>query len=495
MLENICSTINGLIECFKGIGGAASELAEALSIFANIETATQALSCLVDGLKYGMQLAIEYLKDNSIKLVRALIKEILGIDLDMDALLSGDPARALSALASVFVLSVEGLKSIAYEAAAELNFPRNVIDGFVSEATRYAQDWLAGKALEIPDLPSVGELVGSVVKEIQENLPTILADAIGELLSGLAPGVGGLKFLLRILKVFSDICQQLLAFMKFLISAVCKAGNCSPATVNEIGQGFKDVLIAMLAPLMGALIKGVLGKLLCRLKELLAKLILAVREFVKGVLKKILTLLWKRKGTSGGKGCGCSGPSGCPLPPPAANKPKPKAQGCGNCFVAGTLVKTNADRMLIERILVNERMNPALPNGWEVAAAPIEGRYVDWRQVDLVLLADNAPCGTATLLRPVAWVEKQAARVGETVFLNLPEIGIEGPAQVVSIEETFVVPGTGRLVTGVFRHQAGSILELKIEGEHQPLGTTKSHPFWSVDREDWISAHDLKHNP
>ncbi len=116
-----------------------------------------------------------------------------------------------------------------------------------------------------------------------------------------------------------------------------------------------------------------------------------------------------------------------------------------------------------------------------------QGRYVDWRRVELVLLADNAPCGTATLLRPAAWVEDEGAVIGETIFLNLPEIGIEGPAQVVSIETVAVEPGLGRLVTGVFRHQSGSILELKIEGEHQPLGTTKSHPFWSVDREDWGS--------
>ncbi|WP_131818118.1 hypothetical protein [Planctopirus hydrillae] len=47
--------------------------------------------------------------------------------------------------------------------------------------------------------------------------------------------------------------------------------------------------------------------------------------------------------------------------------------------MAGTLVKTNADRMLIERILVNERVDPALPDGWDRTAVPLEGRYVDWR--------------------------------------------------------------------------------------------------------------------
>ncbi|WP_165603643.1 polymorphic toxin-type HINT domain-containing protein [Planctopirus hydrillae] len=133
-----------------------------------------------------------------------------------------------------------------------------------------------------------------------------------------------------------------------------------------------------------------------------------------------------------------------------------------------------------------------MPDGWDRTAIPLEGRYVDWRKLELVLLADNAPCGTATLLRPVAWVMEQAATPGETIFLNLPEIGIEGPAQVVSIEETFVVPSPGRLITGVFRHTSGEILDLQIEGENQPLGTTKSHPFWSVDREDWIAAQDLQ---
>ncbi len=94
-------------------------------------------------------------------------------------------------------------------------------------------------------------------------------------------------------------------------------------------------------------------------------------------------------------------------------------------------------------------------------------------------------------LRPLAWVEDEEAVIGQTIFLDLKEIGVNGPAEVVSVEETIVLPGTGRLVTGVFRHMSGSILDLQIKGEHQPLGTTKSHPFWSVDREDWIPA---RHN-
>ncbi|WP_165603644.1 polymorphic toxin-type HINT domain-containing protein [Planctopirus hydrillae] len=281
--------------------------------------------------------------------------------------------------------------------------------------------------------------------------------------------------------------------MKFFLSAICRSVNCDAQTVTGLAVGFKGALIDLLGPMLRGLVTVVLPKLLGQLNDLFCKIRLAIRNFLKKVMLAIFKILGKsplgKPGSTTGAGtaCGIAQPTNT-----ASTGAKPNNFNCGNCFVAGTLVKTNADRTLIERMEVNDRVDPALPDGWDVAAVPLEGRYVDWRKLELVLLADNAPCGTATLLRPFAWVEDEGAVIGQTIFLNLPEIGIEGPAQVVSIEIVAVEPGLGRLATGVFRHQSGSILELKIEGENQPLGTTKSHPFWSVDREDWVSAQDLQ---
>lgn len=104
------------------------------------------------------------------------------------------------------------------------------------------------------------------------------------------------------------------------------------------------------------------------------------------------------------------------------------------------------------------------------------------------------------LLRDVAWMEAQGCVVGETIFLNLPELGAEGIADVLAIEscpplETLPAdcnPSQHRLVTGTIQHESGEKLDLKLTSEPAPIGVTPSHPIWSVDQQDWISAADLK---
>src|SRR4051794_37618623 len=75
----------------------------------------------------------------------------------------------------------------------------------------------------------------------------------------------------------------------------------------------------------------------------------------------------------------------------------------------------------------------------------------------------------------------------------MPEMGVRGHALVTSIEPCPEIPqGEGRLVTGTFRHSRGIVYDLWVEGEQEPLGVTGTHPFWSVDRDGWVCAKDLK---
>ena len=71
----------------------------------------------------------------------------------------------------------------------------------------------------------------------------------------------------------------------------------------------------------------------------------------------------------------------------------------------------------------------------------------------------------------------------------MPEMGVEGLAiePCPPLEE-----GEGRLVTGTFRHTSGEVYDLKLASESKPLGVTATHPFWSVDRNAWMSAIDLR---
>jgi hypothetical protein len=66
------------------------------------------------------------------------------------------------------------------------------------------------------------------------------------------------------------------------------------------------------------------------------------------------------------------------------------------------------------------------------------------------------------LLRPLAWVERQEARAGGTILLEMPEMDVSGETRVVSIEPWNVESGEGRLITAKFCQEASDVYDLKI---------------------------------
>ncbi len=119
--------------------------------------------------------------------------------------------------------------------------------------------------------------------------------------------------------------------------------------------------------------------------------------------------------------------------------------------------------------------------------------------------------------------------VGSEVYLTMPELGAVGFAKVLSISAAPEVnAGPGEVVTGTFRHSSAQVLDLRFDAsgirntemaqtapvgfsnDSQPtsrhlsssgltpqassltLGVTAAHPFWSVDREEFVPAGDLR---
>ena len=87
-------------------------------------------------------------------------------------------------------------------------------------------------------------------------------------------------------------------------------------------------------------------------------------------------------------------------------------------------------------------------------------------------------------------------RPGATVYLELAELGAEGPAEVLAVEPC---PAIGpapsddcRLITGTFAHSSGEILDLMIEGLAEPIGCTANHPFWSENRQAFVPAGEAQ---
>ena len=83
--------------------------------------------------------------------------------------------------------------------------------------------------------------------------------------------------------------------------------------------------------------------------------------------------------------------------------------------------------------------------------------------------------------------------IGSKIFVDLPEHGISADFTVREIRPCPTPSaGDGYLVTTKFIHENAEILDLRIAGSDEPIGTTSSHPFWSEDRQQFAASGELR---
>ncbi len=79
------------------------------------------------------------------------------------------------------------------------------------------------------------------------------------------------------------------------------------------------------------------------------------------------------------------------------------------------------------------------------------------------------------------------------IWVELPEMGVLGWATLTDVDENVAIqPGPGAVVTGTFAHVSDAVIDLQIEDQPKPIGCTTTHPFWSVDRQDFVEAGRLQ---
>ncbi|MCA9141085.1 MAG: hypothetical protein KDB00_30150 [Planctomycetales bacterium] len=84
--------------------------------------------------------------------------------------------------------------------------------------------------------------------------------------------------------------------------------------------------------------------------------------------------------------------------------------------------------------------------------------------------------------------------VGLSVELDLPEMGAVGTAYVTEIKPCpGVRPGSGQVVTATFAHPPSvAVLDVTFQDASEPIGVTDNHPFWSVDRQQFIPIGQME---
>jgi len=161
----------------------------------------------------------------------------------------------------------------------------------------------------------------------------------------------------------------------------------------------------------------------------------------------------------------------------------------GTVEVDGVRYRTIETYDVCDRVLGE---NPLVTDEERAAFGP-EPDPATWKLLELRCPKVDGGWALCRTVRGPEWLEEQRPEVGGQVYISVPECGIEGDAEVLSIGPCPPVrPGEGRVVTSTFRHEVAGLVEVHVEGLEKPIGCTGNHPFWSEDRQDFVRADALR---
>lgn len=141
---------------------------------------------------------------------------------------------------------------------------------------------------------------------------------------------------------------------------------------------------------------------------------------------------------------------------------------------------------------------------------PLHQRHIDneditpytWKWVGLEVKEPNGGLLIAKLRRPIWWLQATGTdKIGNAIQLDLPELEIKGTALVTAIWPSYVdtrvldFPSLGsqcyRPITGWFQRQTSEVWSLAF-ANGDTIGTTPTHPFYSLDQQVYVSAGKLQ---
>jgi len=117
----------------------------------------------------------------------------------------------------------------------------------------------------------------------------------------------------------------------------------------------------------------------------------------------------------------------------------------------------------------------------------------EWARVSFLIVRNDLSVVEAEFIRPRAWIESLGLVKGARLDLAVPELGIDGLAEVTAVRDCPpIAEGEGRVVTGKFvTRDVANVVRITLANGTE-IRATDVHPIWSVDREDWVPAGKLE---
>ena len=157
--------------------------------------------------------------------------------------------------------------------------------------------------------------------------------------------------------------------------------------------------------------------------------------------------------------------------------------------------KSSGFTIPIEKISVGMRVHAHNPELTIIERQKIsEPDWSTFTVLDVEMTKIDGGIVEIKLLRSPEWIEQYRPIIGGTIPVASSEFDAMGESKVIAIRDAPQVDeGPGHVVTATFKHLSSEVLDLYVEGNDMPLGTTLSHPFWSVDRQRFVEASKLRH--
>ena len=155
--------------------------------------------------------------------------------------------------------------------------------------------------------------------------------------------------------------------------------------------------------------------------------------------------------------------------------------------VAATFIVAIQNLPIGSRVLA---INPRPEEFDDSFSEPVQS---EWARVSFLIVRNDLSLVEAEFIRPRAWIESVGLVKGARIDLAVPELGIDGLAEVTAVRDCPpIAEGEGRVVTGRFvTRDVANVVRITLANGTR-IRATDVHPVWSVDREDWVPAGKLE---